>query len=269
MSEDLSPTGTTPAEAAMLLRWWLEAGVTDILDDAPRSWLAAPRGAESAAPVVYAPSPAHAPAPVAPIIHRPDLSAITRLADLEVAVRSYDGCPLRATATNTVFADGVPASRLLVIGETPIADDDRAGRPFTGAPGQLLDKMMSTIGRNRSASPDAAFYATNMLFWRPPGNRPPTPQEIQLCLPFVLRHIELIDPIAIFILGQVPLQGLVNTSEVITRSRGTWRFLELGGKKYPILPSLDPRYLLNQPSQKRLAWSDLLSLKKFLETGAT
>jgi DNA polymerase len=196
-----------------------------------------------------------------------DLSNIVTLDALRAAVADYDGCSLKATATNMVFSDGSPASRLMLIGEAPGADEDRAGRPFVGQAGQLLDRMMAAIGRSRSGDPAQAVYITNMVFWRPPGNRTPTAQEVQLCLPFVLRQIELVDPAVIFTLGAVPFQGLVNTTEGITRARGTWRSLAIGGKSYPLLPTLHPAFLLRQPGQKANVWRDLIALKQFVETG--
>ncbi len=271
MPDKTSPPAATDADAAMMLRWWLESGVTDVLADTPGSWLTQ-SGPEAVAPLIVQPqnnppAPARPAAPAAVSAIAPKLGGLADLAALESAVRDFDGCSLRATATNMVFSDGKAASRLMLIGEAPGADEDRVGRPFVGEAGRLLDKMMSTIGKSRSGPAEESFYITNMLFWRPPGNRTPTPQEIQLCLPFVLRHIELVDPAVIFTLGAVPFQGLVNTNEGITRARGIWRTLSIGGKSYPLLPTLHPAFLLRQPGQKANAWRDLLSLRRFMETG--
>ncbi len=259
----MSDTPTITADdAASLLRWWLDAGVTDALAEAPTAWMTPP-----APPKPAEPPPMRAPArPAAPM---PNLDAIHTLAALEAAIDAFDGCALKATATKTVFADGDPASRLMLIGEAPEAEEDRAGKPFVGQAGQLLDRMMAAIGKARSNPTPGAFYITNMIFWRPPGNRPPTSQEIHACLPFVLRHIELVDPVAILTLGAVPFQALVNTTEGITRARGAWRTLDINGKSYPLLPTLHPAFLLRQPGQKVNSWQDLLSLRKFLGTGET
>lgn len=282
MSDAHAPTPLSEAEAATLLRWWLEAGSTVVLDDQATSWLIPPSPASPPAPL---PAP-----PPAALMHRqperaaeqadlgvsaavtlktdiPRFAGITSLPMLEAAVRSFDQCPLKATATSTVFADGQPGSRLMLIGEAPGADEDRIGRPFVGEAGRLLDRMMATINRDRLGGSMQSFYITNVVFWRPPGNRTPTAQEIQLCLPFLLKHIELVDPVAILTLGAVPFQALVNVKEGITRARGTWQTLEVNGKSYPLLPTLHPAFLLRQPSQKAGVWQDLLSLRQFLETG--
>lgn len=270
MPQELDPLPDTPAHVASLLRWWLESGVTDVLAEAPRSWLSQPAVAATTpapSPAADAPVPKALLAPAAAQNAGPALAGIDSLADLEAAVRGFDACALKATATSTVFCDGDSASRVMLIGEAPGADEDRIGKPFVGQAGQLLDRMMAAIGRARTHPAPEAFYITNMLYWRPPGNRTPTPQEIQLCLPFVLRHIQLVDPLVIFTLGAVPFQGLVNTNEGITRARGVWRTLEVGGKSYPLLPTLHPAFLLRQPGQKANAWRDLLSLQRFLESG--
>jgi uracil-DNA glycosylase len=273
MPENQPAVPATEADVASLLRWWLEAGVTTALADEPTSWLAQPPAPVQVQPLAAEETKAQNTAAAPRILQsRQDsasLASIDTLEALRAAVDAFDGCSLKATATNMVFSDGNPASRLMLIGEAPGADEDRAGRPFVGQAGQLLDRMLASIGKSRSSDPAQAFYITNMVFWRPPGNRTPTPQEIHLCLPFVLRHIELVDPVAIFTLGAVPFQGLVNTTEGITRARGTWRTLETGGKSYPLLPTLHPAFLLRQPGQKANAWRDLIALKQFLETGQT
>jgi uracil-DNA glycosylase len=262
-------------DVAALLRWWLDAGVTTATGDVPTSWLAAPAAPAPALQRAEPETIGHSANPAPQLLKAsPELASIETLEALRAAVAAFEGCALRATATNMVFSDGIPASRLMLIGEAPGADEDRAGRPFVGQAGQLLDRMLASIGRSRTSDPAQGCYITNMVFWRPPGNRTPTAQEVQLCLPFVLRHIELIDPVAIFTLGAVPFQGLVNTTEGITRARGTWRTLEIGGKSYPLLPTLHPAFLLRQPGQKANAWRDLIALKRFMgtrfmETGQT
>jgi uracil-DNA glycosylase len=258
------------SEAITLLRWWLESGLHVALNEQPVSWLAA---APKPVQPERAPEKAIRAPETAPVrsstFTMTGLADISSLAALEEHVRAFDQCALKATATNTVFADGIPASRVMLIGEAPGADEDRIGRPFVGQAGQLLDRMMATIDRTRHGESVQSVYITNVLYWRPPGNRPPTAQEIQLCLPFLLRHIELVDPVVIFTLGAVPFQALVNTNEGITRARGSWRSLEINGKTYPLLPTLHPAFLLRQPAQKANSWHDLVSLKKFLEMSET
>ena len=184
------------------------------------------------------------------------------LGALKAALEAFDGCPLKATATNLVFADGNPEGRVMIIGEGPGAQEDRQGLPFVGVSGQLLDQMLKCIGLDRQSA-----YITNMLFWRPPGNRTPTAAEIAACLPFVERHIELADPDLLLLTGGMSAKTLLGRSEGILRLRGHWRPYQHAGLARPIpaLPSLHPAYLLRQPQQKRLAWHDLISLKRALE----
>jgi uracil-DNA glycosylase len=268
---DPAPTSLmTDTEAAAHLRWWLEAGATVALSDDATSWLKVPTP-----PAVVMPSTNNRPEEAEPIPSPPKaltsdishLANISSLAQLKDTVLGYEQCPLKATATSTVFADGKPESRVMLIGEAPGADEDRVGRPFVGEAGRLLDRMMTTINRSRDGDSMQSFYITNVVFWRPPGNRTPTMQEIQLCLPFLLKHIELVDPVAIFTLGAVPFQALVNAKEGITRARGVWRTLDINGKDYPLLPTLHPAFLLRQPLQKANVWQDLQNLRRFLETG--
>jgi uracil-DNA glycosylase len=240
------------------LRWLLGAGVTTAVAKNPQAWLK-PRAPLRAAPEPEARKEAPPPLapPAAPISSAPAHVAAADLAALRAEIDAFTGCPLKATATHTVFADGVASSRVMIIGEAPGAEEDRQGLPFVGAAGQLLDKMLASIGRDRKAN----AYITNALFWRPPGNRPPTAAEVLACLPFVQRHIELIDPIAILTLGNVPLRALFQTEEGITRVRGKWRELSIGGKRWPLLPTFHPAYLLRQPNLKSHSWHDLLAFK--------
>jgi uracil-DNA glycosylase len=164
-----------------------------------------------------------------------------------------------------VFCDGNPRARVMLIGEAPGAEEDRTGKPFVGEAGQLLDKMLGSIGLDRKAEdPARAVYITNAVLWRPPGNRTPTPEEMLACLPLLLRHIELINPAIIVALGAVPFQVMVNANEGITRARGQLRTLTIGASTYPLLPTLHPAYLLRQPGQKANSWQDLLALKSQL-----
>ena len=184
-------------------------------------------------------------------------NAARSLEDLRAAIVGFDHCDLKKGARNTVFADGNPAARVLILGEAPGADEDREGRPFVGRAGQLLDKMFAAIGLSRT-SPDAAtaLYITNVLPWRPPGNRDPEPVEIAMMLPFVERHIALVDPAVIVVVGNTPLFALTGTKGIL-RARGNWT-MALGK---PVLPMTHPAYLLRNPAAKREAWADLLSLK--------
>lgn len=261
------------------LRWQVEAGADEAIDPAP-----ADRYAESAAPPpkpaavsggfaesqraiprpvpsAAAASPAPVPATAASLSARGLAGAARTVAELAEALAAFDGCPLKQTATNLVFADGNPSARIMVIGEAPGADEDRAGKPFVGVSGQLLDRMLGWIGLDRNKA-----YITNVLFWRPPGNRQPTPAEIAACLPFVERHIELISPDILLLVGGASAKTLLARGEGITKLRGRWFQYESAGMSRPIpaLPTYHPAYLLRQPAQKREAWRDLLLLAERL-----
>jgi len=181
------------------------------------------------------------------------------LADIEQALLRFDACPLKKTATNLCFADGNPQAQVMLIGEAPGRDEDIQGKPFVGRSGQLLDRMLTAIGLSRHAeSPENSVYISNVIFWRPPGNRTPTDQETLMCLPFLRRAIEIKQPRLIVCLGATPTQRLIGKSEGILKLRGRW--FDFGG--IPLLATLHPAYLLRQPAQKRLAWRDLLSLQQ-------
>ncbi|MGH6874339.1 MAG: uracil-DNA glycosylase, partial [Aestuariivirgaceae bacterium] len=189
-------------------------------------------------------------------------AACRRLEDIEAALRQFDACPLKRTATNLVFADGNPIARVMLIGEAPGRDEDEQGKPFVGRSGQFLDRMLAAIGLLRhSSDPATAAFITNVIYWRPPGNRKPTDAETLMCLPFVMKTIELAKPEFLVCLGATPTQRLLETTEGILKLRGTWR--DFHG--IPLLPTLHPAYLLRQPAQKRLAWRDLLSLRRRLD----
>ena len=187
-------------------------------------------------------------------------AACTTLAELRDAIEAFDGCLLKETASSTVFADGVEDTDILIIGEAPGADEDRQGKPFVGRSGQMLDTMLSYIGLNR----DEHFRITNIVFWRPPGNRKPNAGEVALCWPFSRRHIELIQPKVILAVGGLAAQTLVEPGLRITRERGKWKSFDSQGRAIPVLPTLHPAYLLRQPVNKREAWTDLLILRQFL-----
>jgi DNA polymerase len=182
---------------------------------------------------------------------------------LRDAVMAFDGCALKKTATNTVFADGVPGGGLMLIGEAPGADEDRLGKPFVGVSGQLLDRMLAAIGRSRQT--DA--YITNVLFWRPPGNRKPTESEIAICRPFVERHIALVRPRLLVLVGGTASAAMLPGSLGITRLRGQWLSLGVNGLSEPVqaIAMYHPSFLLRSPERKREAWADLLSIKSRLE----
>lgn len=214
-------------------------------------------------------SPAFAPPPAAsrPVAAeaRPRVSART-LEDLRAELVAFEGCPLRATAMNLVFADGNPASPIMFIGEAPGEEEDRQGKPFVGVSGQLFDRMLLAAGISRQD-----IYISNILFWRPPGNRTPTDAEIASCIPFVERHIALIKPKVLVLLGGVAAKTLLRTKEGITRLRGRWTTYspspEAGlDTPIPCLPIYHPAYLLRQAATKRQAWNDILLLKKHTES---
>lgn len=179
---------------------------------------------------------------------------------LEKAVMAFEGCPLKAGARNTVFADGIPGADLLVIGEAPGRDEDRIGKPFVGRAGQLLDRMLAAIDRSREKD----VLISNVIYWRPPGNRTPTQTETAVCRPFVDRLIELTAPKAVMLAGGAPMQALLGITGIM-RSRGVWREIEtMGGGRFAAMPIFHPAFLLRQPAQKRLAWNDLLNLQSKL-----
>jgi uracil-DNA glycosylase len=243
--------------ALAALAWQVEAGA-----DEPISEVAINRydlATETPRPTV----PREAAVPTAPSGTDPVEAAriaagtAATLDDLREAIAGFEHCALKKGARNTVFADGNPKARVLILGEAPGADEDREGRPFVGRAGQLLDRMFAAIGLSR-ASPDAqsALYITNVLPWRPPGNREPEPGEIAMMRPFVERHIAMVDPGVIVVMGNTPLDALTGQRGIL-RTRGTW--LQALGK--PLLPMTHPAYLLRNPAAKREAWADLLVLK--------
>ena len=186
-----------------------------------------------------------------------DLTAITSLDALRTSLEQLEGCALKNTASNLVFCDGNPGARVMIVGEAPGRDEDRVGLPFVGAAGQLLDKMLASIGLDRST-----VYITNLLPWRPPGNRTPTAEETRLLLPYLRRHIQLAKPEYILILGGSSAKALLGTKDGILKLRGIWRDVDFGdGIARLTLPSLHPAYLLRSPAQKRLSFDDLLSLR--------
>jgi uracil-DNA glycosylase family 4 len=281
-SGDMAPMETADRDALLgLLRLQAEWGADDALDDAPRDRFAAaqpdaPRGrADTDTPVRRADTgaepdatpraraPRTAAAPLPPDASR--AAALAAAADsleaLRDAIAAFDGSALRDTATNLVFADGAPGAPTMLIGEAPGAEEDRLGKPFVGASGQLLDRMLASVGLSRERD----LYVSNILPWRPPGNRTPTDAEIALFLPFIRRHIALARPVRVLLLGGVAAKALLGAKEGITRLRGRWTQLppEAGG--LPALPTLHPAYLLRTPAAKRDAWADLIRLRRALD----
>jgi uracil-DNA glycosylase len=253
----------TPHDAAEALRWLSEMGADEIIGENPVNRLvaAAPKSAPAAARA--APAPAAAPVVVAA---GTSAAQYQSLADIAQALAGFDACPLKKTATKLCFADGNPQARVMLIGEAPGREEDIEGRPFVGRSGQLLDRMLAAVGLSRAAQDrDSAVFITNTVFWRPPGNRNPTEPETQMCLPFVIRTIELQKPDVIVCLGGVPAQRLTGRTDGILKLRGKWVTANVSGRNIPLLPTLHPAYLLRQPAQKRLAWRDLLSLRQMLD----
>lgn len=182
------------------------------------------------------------------------------LEELEGLLARFESCALRFTAKNLVFADGNPQARVMFVGEAPGADEDRIGKPFMGRSGQLLDRMMAAVGLDRTNA-----YVGNVVPWRPPGNRNPTPQELATCKPFVERQIALADPDILVCLGGVATQALAGTKDGILKSRGRWFPYRTAKREIRLLATLHPAYLLRQPLQKRLAWRDFRALRAALD----
>jgi DNA polymerase len=247
------------------LRLQIEWGADEALDDVPVNRMVA-----RAVPVVAPPVPERLQArvaalPIAPALRAQEVAnAATTREELRAGLAAFDGCALSATATNLVFADGNPESGLMLIGEGPGAEEDRVGKPFVGPAGQLLDRMLASIGLDRSQ-----YLITNLLPWRPPGNRNPTEAEVQICLPFLLRHIALVQPRRIVLLGGFASQSVLASKTGITRLRGRWAEAVIPGlaKPVPALPMLHPAYLLRNTAAKREAWADWLALRRALDSG--
>ncbi|MEL6372547.1 MAG: uracil-DNA glycosylase family protein [Pseudomonadota bacterium] len=183
------------------------------------------------------------------------------LDELKNALEGFEGCGLKVTAKQLCFARGAARAPLMIVGEAPGRDEDRAGQPFVGRAGQLLDKMLAAIGLD-----DTSVHITNIVYWRPPGNRTPTPQEALTCRPFLERQIQLVGPDVLLVLGGAAAKALFDTTQGIMRQRGQWRDVELGGRSLRALATLHPAYLLRTPAAKRLAWADLQTLREGLES---
>ncbi|MEK9672723.1 MAG: uracil-DNA glycosylase [Rhodospirillaceae bacterium] len=275
-----------------VLQWHLDTGVDETIADEPQDRFAqfAAEQAQKAAPAAGAraqaapppaSSPSSAPAARAPVVKPPAPKAPSdqaALADavqlaheagdldgLRAALEKFDGCALKATASNLCFIDGNQNARLLLVGEAPGAEEDRQGLPFVGPSGQLLDAMLASVGLDRRADdPANAALISNTVFWRPPGNRTPTPRETALCLPFIERLIEIVGPKALVCVGGPSAKSLLGQSRGITRLRGKWFSYETPGMTAPIpaMALYHPAYLLRSPAMKRDAWRDLLMLRR-------
>ena len=270
-------TGDGPTEAAdredgeALLAWYIDAGADEAISEEPVDRFAAARTApRPAARDAARAAPARRQAPRAQAVPQPreqtfesarQLAAgAATLDELRAAFESFDGCALKATATNFVFSDGNPEGGLMFIGEAPGADEDRQGLPFVGAAGKLLDRMLRAIDIDRERA-----YITNIVPWRPPGNRTPTDAEVAMCLPFAARHIELAAPRILVPLGAVAAKSLLGTTEGIMRLRGRRKIYRTGdGREISTRPVLHPAYLLRNPAAKRETWRDLREIRRSL-----
>jgi DNA polymerase len=273
-----------PHNAAILLEWYGAMGVGETVAEVPGDWFAdlpAPNATQPALARVSAPPPAatprerkalprlnDAPPPVqqvpaaaagADVMAARELARTAGdLAQLRALLETFEGCALKKTAARLCLSRGSPEARIMLIGEAPGKDEDAKGQPFVGRAGQLLDRMLAAIGLS-----EADVYITNLVFWRPPGNRTPSPEEVQLCQPFVERQIELLAPDLLIFLGNAAAKQLTGATEGIMKLRGKW--LSYGGVR--AMATLHPAYLLRNPIAKRLAWRDLLAIREVLDQG--
>jgi uracil-DNA glycosylase len=272
------------SETLAALAWLLDAGADEALQDVPidRFMVAAPKVAapKVTAPQALRPAPEairpkpefakHANAPIAPpagdtdsIGRATEIAArCNSLGELRAALEAFDGSALKKLATNTVFADGTPDYRIMLIGEAPGREEDLAGLPFVGRAGKLLDKMLAAIGLDRKKN----AYITNVINWRPPENRDPSPEEAAICLPFLRRHIELVDPEIIIVLGAVAARHVMGRTDGIMRLRGKWLEYFANGRLVPVMPTLHPAYLLRRAIDKKLAWRDLQAIDEKIKS---
>ncbi len=276
-------------ELAALLHFYADAGVDWLLEDSPvdrlqefeaqqaareqvrRAQVSAPAEAaeRKAAPRAAASAPLNPP----PAVAVPDDQAVAAarfaaesarsLDELKIAVEAFGGCNLKNSARSTVFLSGDPASRIMVIGPMPNADDDRDGFPFSGRQGQLLDRMLASIGLSRET-----VVLTNIIPWRPPGNRMPSPAETAICRPFIERQIALAEPQHLLLLGNFPARFFFGENGTIHSLRGRWREMVVAGRSLRMLATLHPQELLTAPANKALAWQDLLLLSQDLGSNA-
>ena len=272
---DTFPSGKLPGAIEALLDFYIESGIDCVIDDQARD-----RFQDSAAartvPASHVPQKAQVPPTAVRLnpLNVPSMALETAegtaraahdlarsaqtLEELRAALATFEGCGLKATAKNLVFSDGNPHARIMLVGEAPGRDEDIQGLPFVGRSGQLLDRMLAAIGLKRATD----VYIANIVPWRPPGNRTPTPQEAATCQPFIQRQIELCNPDILVCLGGPSAQALLGVKEGILRTRGRWFNYNTGQRDIRALATLHPAYLLRQPLQKRLAWRDFRALKK-------
>ncbi len=255
----LSPEGWHAALAA--LEWQMDLGVTEITGEDPVDRYALPDTLKPpATPAAAKSAPVMMPQVDPVAVARAAAGGAATLEALREALTAFDLCEVKRGAKTTVFADGNPKARVLILGEAPGRDEDLEGRPFVGTAGHLLDRMFAAIGLSRtSPDPATALYITNVMPWRPPQNRDPEPEEIAMMRPFIERHIELVDPTLIVAMGNTACQSLLGKSGIL-RLRGQWA--EALGR--PVLPMTHPAYLLRTPAAKREAWADLLAVKSRL-----
>jgi uracil-DNA glycosylase len=258
----------TPDVISAWLDWYRDMGADEAIGDRPHNrfqTLAPDRDATTPAPAGRAAPPSPPPlagTPASALGSAREIAAgCSSLAELEAALGAFEGCGLKETAISLCFADGAADAPVMLIGEAPGAEEDRRGKPFVGPSGRLLDRMLAAIGLDRSG-----VWITNLIFWRPPGNRAPTSAEIATCLPFLERQIELLRPKVIVFLGGAAARALLGVQEGVTRLRGRKLTYPLAdGDSIPVLITFHPAYLLRQPAQKRLAWRDLLELQRLLD----
>jgi DNA polymerase len=281
------PGDISEKSALELLRWYQAMGVDEAISETPLDWSSladaramlpqpapaaekpavrsAPARPAAPPPTPFSPpsqKPLHANLPASALAAREIAARAANLESLERALAEFDGCALKKTAKNLCFARGNPQARLMLIGEAPGRDEDLSGKPFVGRAGQLLDRMLAAI----SLTSDDV-YITNVVYWRPPGNRTPTPHEVQACQPFLERQIELVGPELIVLLGGAAAKQMLATEQGIMKLRGKWKSIEIAGKPVKTLATLHPAFLLRNPVSKRLAWRDLLTVQAALEGG--
>ncbi|WP_371169453.1 uracil-DNA glycosylase [Aliiroseovarius sp. 2305UL8-7] len=260
--------------AKALLEWHIELGAVDAIGDTPVDRYALeptkPKAEKPAQAKVDAPNRA-APTPPA-VVPQIDYVALAKQAaagakdldGLKAAIKAFDGCELKKGARNTVIADGNPAARVMIIGEAPGRDEDIEGKPFVGRAGQLLDKMFAAIGMGRDATMSKdSVYITNVMPWRPPSNRDPSPEEMAMMVPFLERHVQLVAPELLVLMGNTPCLAVLGRKGIL-RMRGNW---DQGWGK-PAMPMTHPAYLLRNPAAKREAWTDLLEIQSKLRDNA-
>tara|TARA_B100000686_G_scaffold343442_1_gene424295 strand:- start:394 stop:1224 length:831 start_codon:yes stop_codon:yes gene_type:complete len=264
-----------PSDSLGSLRWLAEMGADEVVSDEPIDRLGrVAKTSASVFPLVRGPDPVRVEGKshsetrkerstqnLALAHQAVEFENVLTVSQLKEVVENFDQCGLKRTATKTVFADGNPEADVMLVGEAPGADEDRSGLPFVGVAGQLLDRMLAAIELDRTS-----VYITNLLFWRPPGNRNPTNEEIEQCLPLVQRHIALIRPRILVLVGSISAKTLLRRPEGITRLRGRWYDYELAEPKGSIATTciFHPAFLLRQPKNKREAWNDLIAIRKRL-----